>query len=318
MRTYASCASADLGALADGRSPAIAGSSLVMSTAMTSDITYTGLPTISITNDRNPDELHAAFAEALRQGPIALGPYGPEVLELRPGAHRAPGLPVRHTEGHRPRDAGHHLRPGLGPGHQTAAQPRRREHHRLRRLVAKAFTPRAAERMRSACVDVITELVDKHIPNQLPLGAATSSPTSRGPIRYRSSARCSARRGRTGSCSRSGPMTSARPSVWTSPRQHLPSCAVGKTRGLHRADDRRIRRTSLDRRSDLRAHPRRRRRRPADPRRDGQPGRNPAQRRHRHHPQPARRRRAGACPTIRISGRCWRGNPGWRRRRSRN
>ena len=36
------------------------------------------------------------------------------------------------------------------------------EHHRLRRLVAKAFTPRAAERMRGACVDIMTELVDQH------------------------------------------------------------------------------------------------------------------------------------------------------------
>jgi cytochrome P450 len=34
------------------------------------------------------------------------------------------------------------------------------EHHRLRRLVARAFTPRAADRMRTACVDVINELVD--------------------------------------------------------------------------------------------------------------------------------------------------------------
>jgi cytochrome P450 len=36
------------------------------------------------------------------------------------------------------------------------------QHQRLRRLVAKTFTPRAAARMRSACVDVITELVDRH------------------------------------------------------------------------------------------------------------------------------------------------------------
>jgi cytochrome P450 len=38
------------------------------------------------------------------------------------------------------------------------------EHHRLRRLVAKGFTPRAAERIRSACVDTMTELVDEHAP----------------------------------------------------------------------------------------------------------------------------------------------------------
>ena len=36
------------------------------------------------------------------------------------------------------------------------------QHHRLRRLVSRAFTPRAAERMRAACTEVITELVDRH------------------------------------------------------------------------------------------------------------------------------------------------------------
>jgi cytochrome P450 len=36
------------------------------------------------------------------------------------------------------------------------------EHHRLRRLVSKAFTPRAAGRLRATMVDVITELVDRH------------------------------------------------------------------------------------------------------------------------------------------------------------
>ena len=34
------------------------------------------------------------------------------------------------------------------------------EHHRLRRLVCKAFTPKSSARLRTTCVDVITELVD--------------------------------------------------------------------------------------------------------------------------------------------------------------
>ena len=34
------------------------------------------------------------------------------------------------------------------------------EHHRQRRLVSKAFTPRAAERLRTTCTEVIAELVD--------------------------------------------------------------------------------------------------------------------------------------------------------------
>ncbi|MDT5291173.1 MAG: hypothetical protein QOF88_6062 [Mycobacterium sp.] len=36
------------------------------------------------------------------------------------------------------------------------------EHHRQRRLVSKAFTPKAAERLRTTCTDVIAELVDNH------------------------------------------------------------------------------------------------------------------------------------------------------------
>jgi cytochrome P450 len=36
------------------------------------------------------------------------------------------------------------------------------EHHRQRRLVSKAFTPKAAARLRSTCADVITELTNRH------------------------------------------------------------------------------------------------------------------------------------------------------------
>ena len=34
-------------------------------------------------------------------------------------------------------------------------------HHRLRRLVSKAFSPRAAERLRTLAADVITDLVEQ-------------------------------------------------------------------------------------------------------------------------------------------------------------
>jgi cytochrome P450 len=39
------------------------------------------------------------------------------------------------------------------------------EHHRLRRLVSRAFTPRATERLRTTITDVITALVDRHTPD---------------------------------------------------------------------------------------------------------------------------------------------------------
>lgn len=44
---------------------------------MTIDI---ALPTLAYTVDTGRDELRALLAEAQEQGPVALGPYGPEVL----------------------------------------------------------------------------------------------------------------------------------------------------------------------------------------------------------------------------------------------
>jgi cytochrome P450 len=37
-------------------------------------------------------------------------------------------------------------------------------HHRQRRLVAKAFTPRATARLQQLIVEIITELLDAHVP----------------------------------------------------------------------------------------------------------------------------------------------------------
>jgi len=147
-----------------------------MNTAMTTDITYTGLPILLYENDRNPDELHAEFAEALRQGPVALGPYGPEVLgyDLVRTVFRDSRFVI-------PKGIGLTMQ-GITSGPVWDRVTRQllnldgAEHHRLRRLVAKAFTPRAAERMRSACVDVITELVDKHIPKAFSLDVAAQAP----------------------------------------------------------------------------------------------------------------------------------------------
>jgi cytochrome P450 len=128
--------------------------------AMTSDI---ALPTIDYDNDRNPHQAHEALAAARCQGPTALGPYGgPEVLNydlvrtmLRDSRFVIPkgiGLVVQGITSGPIWDRVTKLLLNLDGA----------EHQRLRRLVAAAFTPRAAERMRSACVDVITELVDRH------------------------------------------------------------------------------------------------------------------------------------------------------------
>jgi cytochrome P450 len=127
--------------------------------AMTSDV---ALPTINYNTDQNPHQAHEAVAAARRQGPIALGPYGPEVLNydlvrtmLRDSRFVIPkgvGLVVQGITSGPIWDRVTKLLLNLDGA----------EHQRLRRLVAAAFTPRAAERMRSACVDVIAELVDRH------------------------------------------------------------------------------------------------------------------------------------------------------------
>jgi cytochrome P450 len=100
-----------------------------------------------------------------KRSPIALGPYGPEALtyDLVRAVLRDPRFVMPQ---------------GLGLAAQgiTSGPLWDRvitgilsldgaEHHRLRRLVCKAFTPRATERLRTIINDTITELVD-------PLGTA--------------------------------------------------------------------------------------------------------------------------------------------------
>jgi cytochrome P450 len=107
---------------------------------MTSDITNIGPPTLLYKNDRNPDELHAEFAEALRQGPIALGPYGPELLtyDLVRAVFRDSRFVI-------PKGIALSMQ-GITSGPVWDRVTKHllnldgAEHQRLRRLVAKAFT----------------------------------------------------------------------------------------------------------------------------------------------------------------------------------
>jgi cytochrome P450 len=119
-----------------------------------------GLPSIDYQNVQDPEVAHAMFREARRRAPIALGPHGPEVLtyELVRSVLRDPRFRIP-------------------PGFSLAAQGITdgplwdrvvtsllsldgAEHHRLRRLVAKAFSPRATPRLQAVIAEVITELVD--------------------------------------------------------------------------------------------------------------------------------------------------------------
>ena len=119
-----------------------------------------GLPTFRYDHLTDPDEAFRVIAEARKQAPITIGPYGPEVLTYEP---------VRAVL----RDDRFITAQGLGLSLQgiTSGPLWDRAtsnilgldgavHHRLRRLVSKAFAPRGAERLRMLAVEIITGLVE--------------------------------------------------------------------------------------------------------------------------------------------------------------
>jgi cytochrome P450 len=119
------------------------------------------LPTIAYDHLTDPEEAHAAIAHARTQAPIAMGPYGPEVLSyelvrtvLRDSRFitaQGLGLTVQGITSGPLWDRATSNILGLDGS----------EHHRLRRLVSKAFAPRAAERLRTLAIEIITGLVDR-------------------------------------------------------------------------------------------------------------------------------------------------------------
>jgi cytochrome P450 len=123
------------------------------------DITW---PTFVYQETHDPDEAHRIIRQGHQQAPIALGPYGPEVLGYDPVRTL-----LRDSRFAMPRGISLVVQ-GITSGPvwdkvcQTILSVDAAQHHRLRRLVSRAFTPRAAERMRAACSEVITELVDRH------------------------------------------------------------------------------------------------------------------------------------------------------------
>jgi cytochrome P450 len=117
-------------------------------------------PSIAYHDSRDPDEAHRLIRQAREQAPIALGPYGPEVL-----TYDLVRTVLRDSRFAMPRGLGLAVQ-GITSGPvwdrvcRTIISLDGAEHQRLRRLVARAFTPRAAARMRTACFDVMTELVE--------------------------------------------------------------------------------------------------------------------------------------------------------------
>lgn len=120
----------------------------------------TDLPTIAYEHAKSPHEAHELIRQAREEGPIAMGQHGPEVLSydlvrtvLRDDRFAMPKGIALAMQGITAGELWDIAVKGLLSLDGA-------EHHRQRRLVSKAFTPRAAERLRTTCTEVIGDLVD--------------------------------------------------------------------------------------------------------------------------------------------------------------
>ena len=108
-----------------------------------------------------PDDVCSQFQTAQRKGPIAIGPIGPEVL-----SYEFARAILRDTRFTTP--------PGInlvaqgvtsGPLYEKVMSTllclEGAEHQRLRKLVAKAFTPRATARLHGTIGVVVNDLIDR-------------------------------------------------------------------------------------------------------------------------------------------------------------
>ena len=131
-----------------------------MTTSICPTASEAGLPSIAYDHLNDPDEAHRVIAYARQQGPLAIGPHGPEVLSYE--SVRLVMRDPRFVPAVKPVMAAQGIT--SGPVWDRASRSilglQGETHHRLRRLVSKAFTPRGAERLRTLIDDVITELVD--------------------------------------------------------------------------------------------------------------------------------------------------------------
>jgi cytochrome P450 len=131
-----------------------------MTTSICPTVWEAGLPSIAYDHLTDPDEAHRVIGQARWQGPIAMGPHGPEVLSYE--LVRAVLRDSRFAPAVKPVMAAQGITSGpvWDRANQSILGLTGETHHRLRRLVSKAFNPRSAERLRTLIVDVMTELID--------------------------------------------------------------------------------------------------------------------------------------------------------------
>ncbi|OBG22830.1 cytochrome [Mycolicibacterium celeriflavum] len=128
---------------------------------MTTDtLAIADLPAIAYEHAQTAEEAHDLIRQARQQGPIAMGPHGPEVLSydlvrtvLRDDRFAMPKGLALAMQGVTSGELWDIALNGLLSLDGEA-------HRRQRRLVSKAFTPKAATRLRTTCTDIIAGLVD--------------------------------------------------------------------------------------------------------------------------------------------------------------
>lgn len=120
-----------------------------------------GLPEIAYSFDATPSDLLEDLRSAQSRSPIAIGPLGPEILSyelaremLRDNRFRLPPGITLAAQGITSGPLFDKLMSSL-LGLQGAP------HIRLRKLVAKAFTPRATSRLSDTIHEVVNELIDR-------------------------------------------------------------------------------------------------------------------------------------------------------------
>ena len=119
-----------------------------------------GLPTLTYGVQDTPAEVFPHIREAQAQAPIAIGPFGPEIVshELARTVLRDPRFMI-------PRGMNLMVQ-GITSGPlwdkivNSLLGLEGEPHRRLRSLVSKAFTPRASARMHDTIVEVINDLID--------------------------------------------------------------------------------------------------------------------------------------------------------------
>jgi cytochrome P450 len=123
-----------------------------------------GLPSLTYQDVDDPREAHRRIREARNQSPIAMGPYGPEVLSynLVRTVLRDPrfSLPKGMTLAAQGITSG----PLWDRVAAVLLSLDGAEHDRLRRLTSPAFTPRVIARLRTKIANVVNDLIDGYAP----------------------------------------------------------------------------------------------------------------------------------------------------------